>query len=490
MSAMAAAVASGRAMRCARPADFSLDLTLAAPRPPWCCAAVGHDAAVHRRSGRGARSHWAPHWDGLRRQFRRLLRACRDDRTVPVRSGGPARDRARLALPECTRRRVARLSARGARRACSTAIAPMGPYQPEHGHRFNPNKLLLDPYARRTVPANCAGPMRCSAIASARRARDLSLRPARQRAGDAESRRRRRHLSLGRRPAARHALGRHGHLRSAYPWPDQAASDGPEPHERGTFAAPRRPRVIEHLRRLGVTAIELLPIHAFLQDRVSARAAPAQLLGLQHAGLLRAGAALSVRTARRTRCATAVRRLHAAGIEVILDVVYNHTCEGSELRTDLVLARPRQCQLLPAAPVRTAPSGQRYRAPATRINISHPRVLQMVHGQSALLGDESSTSTDSASISASRWAASRAGSIRAAGFFDAIMQDPVLSRLKLISEPWDIGPGGYQLGNHPARLRRMERPVFATACAGSGAAIPGCAPSWPRGCRAPATCST
>ena len=89
--------------------------------------------------------------------------------------------------------------------------------------------------------------------------------------------------------------------------------------------------MIEHLQRLGITAVELLPVHAFVQDRRLVQQRAAQLLGLQHARLLRAGAALSVDWLAPIEMRVAVRRLHAAGIEVILDVVYNHTCEGNEL---------------------------------------------------------------------------------------------------------------------------------------------------------------
>jgi isoamylase len=143
----------------------------------------------------------------------------------------------------------------------------------------------------------------------------------------------------------------------------------------------------------------------------------------------------------------AVRRLHAAGIEVILDVVYNHTCEGNEMGPTLSWRG-----LDNASYYRLLPGQERHYINDTgtgnTLNVSHPRVLQMVTDSlrywaecyhidgfrfdlGTILGREPS------------------GFDPGSGFFDAVLQDPVLSRLKLISEPWDIGPGGYQVGNHP-----------------------------------------
>ena len=105
---------------------------------------------------------------------------------------------------------------------------------------------------------------------------------------------------------------------------------------RGTYGGLSSPAIIEHLKRLGVTTIELLPIHGFVDDRMLVEKKLVQLLGLQHARLLRAGAALRARTIALDAFRTTVARLHDAGIEVMLDVVYNHTAEGNHLGPDAV----------------------------------------------------------------------------------------------------------------------------------------------------------
>ena len=218
------------------------------------------------------------------------------------------------------------------------------------------------------------------------------------------------------------------------------------PRERGTFAALANPHVIDHLRRLGVTAVELLPIHAFVQDRTLLQQGLRNYWGYNTLGFFAPEPRyLSDSTADEMRIA--VRRLHAAGLEVILDVVYNHTAEGSELGPTLSFRG-----LDNASYYRLVPDNPRHYINDTgtgnTLNLSHPRVLQMVM-DSLRYWVTPSMSTASASISASTLGREDHGFDPRSGFFDAIRQDPVLSRVKLISEPWDLGPGGYQLGNHP-----------------------------------------
>jgi len=219
-------------------------------------------------------------------------------------------------------------------------------------------------------------------------------------------------------------------------------------HERGSFAALGDPYIIEHLIKLGITAIELLPIHGFLQDRFLVAKNLRNYWGYSTLSFFAPEPAyLTASDGSLNEIRMAVRRLHAAGIEVILDVVYNHTCEGSEMGPTLSwrgfdnASYYQSIQGNPRFLVNDTGCGN-------TINITHPRVLQMVldslrHWAQAYridgfrfdlgttLGRESN------------------GFDSCSGFFDAIRQDPVLSRLKLISEPWDLGPGGYQLGNHP-----------------------------------------
>jgi isoamylase len=319
-----------------------------------------------------------------------------------------------------------------------------GPYEPHNGHRFNPHKLLLDPYARQF-----AGELRWSDALFGYRVNSPR--------GD---------LSFDRRDSA------HGMFKAvvtddsfnwgddrppAVPWTDTVIYEAhlrgltmlrqeTRQHERGTFAAMGDPDVIDYLRRLGITAVELMPIHAFLQDRHLLQKGLRNYWGYNTIGFfavapnyLVSGSANEMRVA--------IRRLHASGIEVILDVVYNHTAEGSEMGPTLSfrgLDNASYYRLVPGNPRRYA----NFTGTGNTLNLSHPRVLQMVMDSlrywvtsfhvdgfrfdlGATLGREDN------------------GFDPGSGFFDALRQDPTLGRVKLISEPWDVGPGGYQLGHHP-----------------------------------------
>ena len=174
-----------------------------------------------------------------------------------------------------------------------------------------------------------------------------------------------------------------------------------------------------------------------------------------------------------------VRRFHAAGIEVILDVVYNHTGEGDELGPDAGVSRAGQR----AAITGWREGGRHYVNDAgtgNTLNLTHPMVLRMV--MDSLRYWVESVHVDGFRFDLATVLGREAhGFDPNGGFFDAIRQDPVLARVKLIAEPWDIGPGGYQLGAYPAPVSRMERQVprrgaavLARRCR-DGAAI------WPRG---------
>jgi glycogen operon protein len=218
------------------------------------------------------------------------------------------------------------------------------------------------------------------------------------------------------------------------------------PRERGTFAALADPRVIEHLQKLGVTAVELLPVHAFAQDRFLVEKGLRNYWGYSTLSFfapepryLSEGSLDEIRVA--------IRRLHAAGMEVILDVVYNHTAEASETGPTLSWRGVDN-----ASYYRLIPGEERRHIDETgcgnTVNITHPRVLQMV--MDSLRYWATSFRVDGFRFDLGTALGREAhGFDPGSGFFDAIRQDPVLSKLKLISEPWDIGPGGYQLGQHP-----------------------------------------
>ena len=319
-----------------------------------------------------------------------------------------------------------------------------GPYDPRNGHRFNPHKLLLDPYARQLT-----GPLRWSDALFGYRMNnaraDLTFdrrdsAPAMPKAIVAEEAP---FIWGNSRPPATHwsdTTVYEVHVRGA-----SMLREDLRPPLRGTCSALADPRFIEHLQRLGVTAVELLPVHAFLQDRFLTERGLRNYWGYSTLSYFAPEPSYLQHHPNELR--QAIRRLHAAGIEVILDVVYNHTCEGNELGPTLSWRGFDN-----ASYYRLVPGDERHYINDTgcgnTVNLSHPRVLQMV--------------TDSLRY----WAASYGvdgfrfdlgvtlgregtGYDPGSGFFDAVLQDPVLSRLKLISEPWDVGPDGYQLSNHP-----------------------------------------
>ena len=163
-------------------------------------------------------------------------------------------------------------------------------------------------------------------------------------------------------------------------------------HERGTFAALADPAVIDHLRRLGITAIELMPIHAFLQDRLLLQKRPAQLLGLQHDRLLRAGAALSVERLRQRdarRGSPPARRRHRSDSRRGLQPHRRR----QRTRADAVVSRPRQCQLLPPGPGDRGAQHQRHRHRQHAEPVASARAADG-DGFAALLGRTRFTSTD------------------------------------------------------------------------------------------------
>ncbi|VFR31259.1 Glycogen debranching enzyme [plant metagenome] len=322
-----------------------------------------------------------------------------------------------------------------------------GPHDPHNGHRFNPHKLLLDPYARQLTGA----PRWHDAL--------FGYRMGHSRAD----------LSLDRRDSAPYmpkaivlddAFNWGGARRPQTPWERtviyemhlRGASMQREDLRaplRGTAAALADPRFINHLGKLGVTAVELLPVHAFLQDSFLVDRGLRNYWGYStlsffapEPAYLGDGGPNSLKQA--------IRRLHGAGIEVILDVVYNHTCEGSELGPTLSWRG-----LDNASYYRLMPGEERYYINDTgcgnTVNLSHPRVLQMVL-------DSLRYWTEAYQVDGFRFdlgvtlGREGTGFDPGSGFFDAILQDPLLATRKLISEPWDIGPGGYQLGNHPPRF--------------------------------------
>ena len=319
-----------------------------------------------------------------------------------------------------------------------------GPYQPERGHRFNPNKLLIDPYTK-----SLFGKVRWSDVL-------YGYRYDSQRAD----------LSFDRRDSAAAVpksvvtdttfdwhgdrppgtLWRKTILYEAHVKGMTMRAEHIPPAQRGTFAALADPYIIEHLVKLGITAIELLPVHAILQDR------RLQNLGLRNYWGYNTLAFFApepsyLASGKTNEMRHAIRQLHAAGIEVILDVVYNHTCEEGELGPTLCWRG-----LDNASYYRHHTDNSRHIVNDTgcgnTLNMTHPRVIQMVTDSLRHWVQEYHVDGFRFDL-CSTLGRESTGYDPGSGFFDALLQDPVLSRVKLIAEPWDLGPGGYQLGNYP-----------------------------------------
>jgi isoamylase len=218
---------------------------------------------------------------------------------------------------------------------------------------------------------------------------------------------------------------------------------------RGTYLGLATDPIIEHLLSLGVTALELLPVHHFVTDRHLADKGLTNYWGYNSIGFF----APDVRYARGGlmhqvyEFKSMVKKLHSAGIEVILDVVYNHTGEGNHMGPTLSLRGVDN-----KAYYRLQPDNQRYYTDFTgtgnSLNMLHPRTLQLIMDSLRYWVTEMHVDGfrfDLAPVLARElFEVNRLGT-----FFDIMQQDPVLSQVKLIAEPWDVGPGGYQVGNFP-----------------------------------------
>ena len=324
-----------------------------------------------------------------------------------------------------------------------------GPYAPEEGHRFNPAKLLLDPYAR-----EISGDIRWNdALYGYVIGEDDTTRDDRDSApfmpkgvvvediGLADRGEANGHRWTSSVIYEAHVKG----LTKRHPKVVQA--------DRGTFAGLASDPIIEHLHRIGVTAIELLPIHAFANDRHLIEKDLSNYWGYNtlsffapHRPYLKSGHVNEVRAA--------VDRFHAAGIEVILDVVYNHTCEGNERGATLSYRGIDN-----AAYYLLATDNPRHGFDTTgtgnTLNVAHPMVLRMVLDSLRYWVEAMGVDGFRFDL-ASTLGRDPGGFDREGAFFAAIRQDPVLCNVKLIAEPWDIGEGGYQVGGFPWPFREWN----------------------------------
>jgi isoamylase len=323
-----------------------------------------------------------------------------------------------------------------------------GPYDPEAGHRFNPNKLLLDPYG-------CA------------HSGEIKWNPAlfgyRMESGD--------DTTFDERDSAPFMpkcivvdpqYDWHGQVnvtRYRIPFDDTILYElhvrgftklhprVPDP-QKGTYAGLAHPEVIEYIKSLGVTSVELLPIQTFVRDSHLLEKGLTNYWGYNTIGFFApechyaAEPTDALKEFKRT-----VEAFHKAGLDVILDVVYNHTAEGNELGPTLSFKGIDN-----ASYYRLMPDNQRYYINDTgtgnTVNLSHPRVIQMVTDSLRYWVEQ--THVDGFRFDLGTILAREPnGFDNRSGFLKACSQDPLLATVKLIAEPWDCGPGGYQVGGFP-----------------------------------------
>ena len=323
-----------------------------------------------------------------------------------------------------------------------------GPYDPVGGHRFNPNKLLLDPYAK--------------AIDGIVHWND-SIFGYEVGSADAD-------LSFDTRDSAPyvpksvvvdHEFDWEGDHLLRVPWHRTviyeahvkgmtARHPGVPPALRGTYAGLASPDIIDHLRALGITTIELMPVHQFINDRHLVGLGLSNYWGYNSIGYFAPDVRYSSNGTLGQQVVEfkqMVKSFHQAGIEVILDVVYNHTGEGNHLGPTLSfrgIDNKSYYRLTPESPRYY----NDYTGCGNTLNMMHPRSLQLIMDSLRYWVLEMHIDGFRFDL-ASALARELHEVDRLGAFFDIIHQDPVISQVKLIAEPWDIGEGGYQVGNFP-----------------------------------------
>ncbi|MEX0426042.1 glycogen debranching protein GlgX [Nocardioides sp. DS6] len=320
-----------------------------------------------------------------------------------------------------------------------------GPWDPEKGFRCNPAKLLLDPYAKAT-----SGDIDWDQSLFGYQFGSPDVR------NDDDSAA---HMTHG--VVVNPFFNWEGDRQPRYPYSDtviyeahvkgltQLHPDIPE-ELRGTYAGLAHPAVIEHLTKLGVTTIELMPVHQFVQDNSLLEKGLRNYWGYNTLGFFAPHAAYASQTGPGQHVQEfkqMVKTLHAAGIEVILDVVYNHTAEGNHLGPTLSFKGIDN-----PAYYRLVEDDQQYYMDYTgtgnSLNVRQPHSLQLI--MDSLRYWVSEMHVDGFRFDLAATLAREFYDVdRLSSFFELVQQDPVVSQVKLIAEPWDVGPGGYQVGGFP-----------------------------------------
>jgi isoamylase len=320
-----------------------------------------------------------------------------------------------------------------------------GPYDPSRGHRCNPSKLLLDPYAKAIdgkfhwgqalFSYNFGDPQSPNIEDSAAAMpKSVVINP---------------YFDWGtdRPPKRQYAESviYEAHVKGfTYQHPEIPAE------LRGTYAAIAHPVMIDHLRSLGVSAIELMPVHHFANDSTLIERGLSNYWGYNTIGFLAPDSKYSSSTSpggQVQEFKSMVRELHDAGIEVILDVVYNHTAEGNHLGPTLCFKGIDN-----SAYYRLVDNDQQfymdYTGTGNTLNVRHPHALQLI--MDSLRYWVTEMHVDGFRFDLAATLAREFYDVdRLSSFFELVQQDPTVSQVKLIAEPWDVGPGGYQVGNFP-----------------------------------------
>jgi len=321
-----------------------------------------------------------------------------------------------------------------------------GPWAPDEGHRFNRSKLLLDPYAKAT-----SGSIRWSDELFGYTIGD----PAED-------------LAIDGRDSAAH-MPKCMVVDQAFTWGDDHAPRTPwnrtiiyethvrgmtvrhpgvPEHVRGTYLGLSSDAVIDHLLSLGVTAVELMPVHQYVEDRRLVAQGLTNYWGYNSIGYFAPHVAYATGGLGQqvSEFKSMVRTLHRAGLEVILDVVYNHTAETDHLGPTLSLRGIDN-----SVYYRLDPERLRYNIDFTgtgnSLNIVHPRVMSLI--MDSLRYWVTDMHVDGFRFDLAPVLIRGLEDGHSSAFFEVVQQDPVLSQVKLIAEPWDVGPGGYQLGQFP-----------------------------------------
>jgi isoamylase len=324
-----------------------------------------------------------------------------------------------------------------------------GPWDPAQGLRFNPAKLLLDPYAKAIDgTVDWHGPTLLPYVADGGEDSDLTIDETDSAAAMPKS------------VVVDEAYDWEGDEPLQRPWSDTVIYEAhvrgismrhpAVPQElRGTYAGLASPPVIEHLTQLGVTAVELLPVHHFIDESFLVDRGLTNYWGYSSIGFLAPHgpyAAAGSRGEQVREFKDMVKALHAAGLEVILDVVFNHTAEGNHLG--------------PMLSFKGIDSGAYYRitedpryfldytGTGNSLDPTDPQVLRLIMDSLRYFATDCHVDGFRFDLAAALARGLHEGD-RLSGFLDTIQQDPVLSQVKLIAEPWDVGPGGYQVGAFP-----------------------------------------